>query len=69
VGRLSRQVKPLYEVTSTRIISDIVDLSIKNVWEPKRTPRREEEDSRTDENAMEAPTNLYEPTISCLGPH
>jgi hypothetical protein len=68
VGRHSRHVKSLREATSPRIISGIIHLSVKNNREPKRTPRREEEESRTDENAIEAPTDLYKLTISSLGP-
>jgi hypothetical protein len=68
VGRLSCQVKPLREATSPRTVLGIINLNAKNVWEPKRTPKRYEKDSRTNGNTMEAPTNLYEPAISSLGP-
>jgi hypothetical protein len=34
----------------------------------KKTPGRKEEDCRTDGNAMKAPTDADELTISCLGP-
>jgi hypothetical protein len=68
LGRLSCEVKSLLEVTSQRIIPDIAHLSAKNAQEPKRISGRQEEDPGTDANAMEAPTNLYELTISSLGP-
>jgi hypothetical protein len=58
----------LREATSLRIISDIIHISTKNAQEPKRTPRRQEEDSGTDGNAMEAPTAFYELIMSSLGP-
>jgi hypothetical protein len=45
------------------IILGIIHLSAKNARESKRTPRRLEEDSGTNWDAMEAPTDLYEPTI------
>jgi hypothetical protein len=68
VGRLSCQVKPLQEATSPRIIPDVIHVSSKNAREQKKTPKRQEENSGTDENTMEAPIDLYEPTISSLGP-
>jgi hypothetical protein len=68
VGRHGHQVKLLHEATSPRIILSIIHLSTKNAWEPKRTPRRQEEDFGTDENVMKAPTDLHKSTISCLGP-
>jgi hypothetical protein len=68
VGWLTHQVKSLCEATSPRIILDTIHLSAKNAREPKRTPERQEEDFETNENTMETPTDLYEPTISCLGP-
>jgi hypothetical protein len=61
-------MKPIREATSSRIITDIIHLNVKNVREPKRTSGRSEEDSGTDGNIMEVPTDLYEPTILSLGP-
>jgi hypothetical protein len=46
----------------------IIRLIAKNAREPKGRPKRHEEGSRTNENSMEAPTDLYKPTISSLGP-
>jgi hypothetical protein len=68
VGRLCRQVNPLHEAISQKIVLGIIHLSTKNAQELKRTPEMQEEDSRTNGKAMEAPTDLYEPTISSLGP-
>jgi hypothetical protein len=67
VGRLGSQIKLLCEATSPKIVPGVIHLSAKNALEPKRIPRRQE-DSGTDENAMEAPTDHSEPTISHLGP-
>jgi hypothetical protein len=67
VGRLSHYVKPLHEATSPRIILGIVHLSAKNAREPKRTSGRQEDDSGTNGNTMEAPTDLYKPAISSMG--
>jgi hypothetical protein len=53
VGRLSRQVKTPQSNLA------------KNAQEPKGTPGRIEEGSRTDEKAQ---TNLYEPTITSVAP-
>jgi hypothetical protein len=43
-----------HEATSTWIDPGIVHLIIWKAREPKRTPRRPEEDSRTDPNTVEA---------------
>jgi hypothetical protein len=61
MGRLSHQVKPHHEATSPKIVPGVDHLSAKNAREPKRTPRGKKK-------ALEAPTNLYEPTFSSLGP-
>jgi hypothetical protein len=42
-----------YETTSIRIDPGIVHLITRIAWEPERTPRRLEEDSRTDSNTVE----------------
>jgi hypothetical protein len=68
LGKLRRQVKPLREATAPRIIPGVVHLNAKNAREPKTIHWRKEEDSGTNRNTMEAPTNLYEQTISILGP-
>jgi hypothetical protein len=69
VARLSCQVTSLREATSPRIVLGIVHLCVKNLREPKRTPRRLEEDSRTNGNATDALADPYELTTSSLGPN
>jgi hypothetical protein len=55
VGRLSGQAKPAPHNTNS-----------KNLLEHR--PPQWQEHPGTNENAMEAPTDLYEPTFSSLGP-
>jgi hypothetical protein len=43
-----------HEATSIRIDSSIIHLIARKAREPKRTPKRLEEDSRTDPNIVEA---------------
>jgi hypothetical protein len=43
MGRFSSQVKPHREAMSLRTVPGIVHLSAKNAWEPRRTPRSQEE--------------------------
>jgi hypothetical protein len=40
VRRFSHQVKYFRKATSPRIVLDIIHLSTKNAWEPKRIPGR-----------------------------
>jgi hypothetical protein len=60
MGMLNNQVKPHREATSPRTISGIIYLSAKNARELRTSPESQED-------TMEALTDLYEPTSSIWG--
>jgi hypothetical protein len=61
VGRLNRQVKEHREATSPRVIPGAIHPSAENIGSQKEHPGGKKK-------AMEALTNLYEPTFLRQGP-